>query len=477
MAKRSCRTKFSRTLFPVLLAVVVVAGLFLEAQPASAVDNGPTEVGSICMQKVFGTPVTQSNELNCTAGDIRLSRAISVSPASCNQGETFTLTATFETIVQANARYDAGFFFRIDGGLNARGDGANATGTCSLSGLTPSISPAQNIDGDTCGDLNAGTHNLTFTIPNVLCADPDGDGFLNLPNCTSWHNNQGTACSISGTNLSEFNFKPDTKSKCNCDDTFQVPVIVETAQLNVVKTASPETVPEPGGTVTYTVQITNNAQSVSVTINTIIDDLYGDVGDATNTNVTNNTCPTKIGVVLGPGGSTSCTFDALVSGDNGDVITDTVEVCGTDSANHNVCDDDDAVVTITDVSVAPTVQKTAQSSANCQLDVTYQVTVSNNSAIDTLTVNSLMDDKFGDITTAHAAGGGFAAVVTACTLSQNPIPASGNANCTFVGRITSTSCNINHTNTVTADVTDDDGVNSTPTDDATVTEVVTPPTP
>ena len=98
----------------------------------------------------------------------------------------------------ANARYDAGFFFRIDGGTNARGDGSNATGQCSLSALTPSVSPALDPgDGDTCGDLNAGTYELTFTIPQVLCQDSDGDGFLNLPNCTSWHSNQGTACDIS----------------------------------------------------------------------------------------------------------------------------------------------------------------------------------------------------------------------------------------------------------------------------------------
>src|SRR5688572_18132070 len=175
-----------------------------------AADNGPTQVGSICMQKVFGTPVTNSNKVNCTANDIRLSRAVSVSPTSCVRGTTFDLTATFETIVTANARYDAGFFFRIDGGSNARGDGVNATGTCSLSALRPpppTNPPALNLDNDTSGDLNAGTYNVTFTIPGVSCQDTDNDRMLNLPNCTSWHSNQGTVSSI--TNASTFN--PDTK--------------------------------------------------------------------------------------------------------------------------------------------------------------------------------------------------------------------------------------------------------------------------
>jgi hypothetical protein len=234
--------------------------------------------------------------------------------------------------------------------------------------------------------------------------------------------------------------------------------------------------------VTYTVTMKNKATTVSLTIDSINDDIYGDLGDATNTNVTNNTCPSKIGTVLAAGASTSCTFDAFVSGNSGDSVTDTATVCGTDSQNHSgLCGHDDATVDITDVAVAPTLAKTAQSAANCQLDVTYQVVVSNNSSIDALTVNSLNDDKFGDITTVHTAGTGVEAVVTACSLSQNPIPAGGNANCTFVGRITSSSCSISHTDTVTGSATDDDGVTtdgtSTPplADSATVNVTVTFP--
>jgi len=443
----------------VLLGVLVVGGLLLGAQPASA-DSGPTISPSACMQTVFSgqtaEPIPNSDLLNCTANDIRLSRAISVSPGSCIQGETFTLTATFETNVTANTRYDAGFFFNIDGGANAR------LGTCSLSVLTPGSQPGVlQLDGDSCGDLNAGTINLTFTIPDVLCQDSDGDGFLNLPNCTSWHSNAGTVCqqATAGT-FNAANAAPDTKSKCVCDDTFQVPVIVETATLDVEKSAAPMTVPETGGTVTYTVMVTNTAAFVSVTIDSIVDDIYGNLGTNTPAQA-NNTCPTLIGTVLAPGGSASCTFDAFVSGNSGDTVTDKATVCGTDSAGHTgICGDDTADVHITDVFTAPSLTKSAQTAVNCQLDVTYQVVVSNNSTIDTLTVKSLTDNKFGVITVAHPAGGGFEEVVTACTLSQNPIPPSGNANCTFTGRITSATCSFTHTDNVTADVTDSDGVNT-----------------
>jgi hypothetical protein len=152
-----------------------IAGRNPGAASAYAADNGPTQIGNICMQKIFGTPVTNSNKVNCTANDIRISRAISVSPSSCVRGTTFDLTATFETVVTANARYDAGFFFRIDGGANARGDGVNATGQCSLSALRPPPPlnpPALDLDGDTSGDLNSGTYNVTYTIPESPARTP-----------------------------------------------------------------------------------------------------------------------------------------------------------------------------------------------------------------------------------------------------------------------------------------------------------------
>ena len=118
-----------------LQIVAIAAGALLMSGIANAVDDGPTISDAGCMQTQFGTPVENKNRVNCTANDIRLSRAIAVSPSSCQRGTTFDLTATFEVNVTANARYDAGFFFRTDGGPNARGDGVNADGQCSLSAL------------------------------------------------------------------------------------------------------------------------------------------------------------------------------------------------------------------------------------------------------------------------------------------------------------------------------------------------------
>lgn len=452
-----------------------VAGLVLVASPAFAADIGPTVTGDVCLQQIFGTPVSNANRVNCTANDIRLSEVVSVSPTACTRGTTFDLTATYQVSVTANARYDAGFIFRIDGGANARGDGPTADGLCSLSGLTPpppANAPALNLDGDTCGDLNSGTYNVTFTIPDVECEDSDADGKLNLPYCTSWHSNRGTQCDISSPDFlvgDAPDFAPDTKAKCVCDDNFEVPVTVEEAELEVDKTASPTQVPEPGGEVTYTVDVKNTASVESVVIMTIDDDIYGDLADAANGNVSSNTCLVLVGQTLAAGATLSCSFKADASGNAGDTVTDIVTVCAQqDGFGSPACGGDDADVDITDVYEAPTVQKTAQSTTNCRIDATYQVVVSNNSAVDVLTLNTLSDNIFGNITGVQGN-----VLTTTCSVPQT-IATLANYTCSFKALITDADCEVNHTNTVTAGTVDDDGTPTSPTDDATVTVTSTP---
>lgn len=444
------------------VVLLVGAGVYLAA-PIAAADNGVTAVGEICMQKVYGAPVTNANRLNCTASDIQLSRAISVSPATCMRGEIFDLTATFETIVTANARYDAAFYFRIDGEGTARGDGPQAAGTCSLSALTAPPAPALKLDADLCGDLNAGTHNVTFTIPDVVCEPGEGTNHLRLPNCTSWHSNQGTACDIGelvGEPIaSALDFEPDTKAKCVCDDDFTVPVEVEDATIVVNKTVDPETFPEPGGDATYTVVITNSSKYESVTIATIVDDVYGDLGGGdVDASVTYNDCPALIGEVLAPGASTFCVFQAQVYGAPGTGVTDAADVCVLqDAVAEPICDGDNSSVAIVDKYAAPTLAKTVES---CVLDVEYQVVVNNNSDVDTLTVMSLADDRFGEVSTVHPAGGGFDAVTwTDCpTPSESlTIAPMGELRCKFRGKIASETCNVpGHKSTVNSQVVDDD---------------------
>lgn len=464
-----------------LLAAAAVIALTFQIPTAKAQLSGPTQKGQVCMQKVFGTPVSGSNKLNCTAGDIRLSKAIKVSPETCVKGTSFTLKATFQTVVTANARYDAGYFFRTDGGPNARGDGASATGECSLSALTPGVSPALNLDNDTAGDLNSGTYGISFEIPNVMCVDSDEDGFLNLPNCTSWHNNSSTLGTISDPfNLADAEtFKPETKSKCTCDDNFQVPVKVEDAKITVTKLASPTSVNEVGAAVTFTATVKNDSLVATLKITSINDQITGGAGHDLSaipacvqgqpsagspgpcTPAGMTSCPSLIGTTLPASGSASCYFDMFVDGNTGDVREDTVTICGA-SENNSPCASGEATVAVMDfVGPDPTLTKTAVS-AGCDVKVNYQVTVTNNSAIDGMTLDKLTDDLFGDLTVV---GGDI--TETKCEVPQD-IEKSGNYTCTFVAKLSSQSCNINHTNTVTGDTVDEDGYKASPKDTATV---------
>ena len=503
-------------------AVLVVGGLLLGVQSASAVDDGPTVINS-CLQQIFADPpVKNSNKLNCTANDISLGKVLEVSPTKCTKGTTIPfLQLKFELDVTANSRYDAALVTRIDGSCDiatdpdcgyARGDGVNATGTCAVSWFNNTGGAASNLDMDTCGDFNSGIYITTLTIPNVECADLNGDKMLDLPYCTSWHSNQGTVCTAP-TNISSDGtsytgdtgtFHPDTKSKCVCDDDFSVPVEVEDAEIVTTKTASPTTRPESGGVVSYTASVHNSGVVNTLYIYELLDDPYGNLlaipdcsGDPTagmpgpcaDSSVT-TPCNTLTNYPIAPGGDVSCVFKAWVSGDAGDEITDTVEYCAdssSDSGNTGEtsdCDDDDATVTITDEQVDPSLTKSAVSSV-CQRDVTYTVVVTNNSTIDTLTLQALADNKFDGITAPHAAGGGYEQVVsTTCGVAiasggagalPYDIAASGNYTCQFVGRING--CDYTHMNTVTGTTLDDDLVSRMPTGSATVYSSTSPPSP
>lgn len=461
-------------------STTATGGNDLIAQSTAPVFNGPSRSGELCMQKAFGTPVTSANRLNCTANDISIARTIRVSPDRCIAGSRVDLVATFAVNVTANERYDAAFYFRTDGGANARGDGATASGQCSLSSLDRTLNPAQNLDGDTCGDLNAGPYELTFEIKDVLCEDDDGNGLLNLPNCTAWHSNAGTSCSSDPFVLSSH--KPETKSKCKCDDNFNIPVRVETPGVSVDKSATPDSVSENGSQVTFTATVKNDSGTVSVAIKSLTDsspilgpnpvDLLGIsqcgagqpspsfIGPCTPANAT-TACPSLNNLQLAAGASASCQFALFIKGNAGATIPDTVRACVTSLANgEEACGTAVEEVVVTDVSVDPTLQKTA-SGALCQVDVTYMVAVTNNSDLDSLTVNSLTDDKFGSITAPHSAIGSIGEVVsTTCGNAAGSVVAVGESyNCSFVGRIQSSNCSVDHQNTVTGSATDDDGVN------------------
>jgi hypothetical protein len=488
MKTRSCRTKLCRLstgLLPILLGVLTVAGLFFGAAPASAAPN-------TCIQDVWQAH-GNNQKLTCTAQDVTLSSAINIDISSggqcaiengvkvckCNSGGQVTFSADFRMDLTADTRYDIGFYIATDGG---GADGA-LTGECTATGATALNAPVtfKQLDAspDTCGDITGplgSAFNPQFvkqTITTQCTAGPSGK--LELPFCTTWRQpGSNQVCLGTGNGTTTNDVYPGSPSKCNCG-TLVVDIFVETATITVTKTAlAPATVPETGGSQSYTVTVKNNAQVASLTLDSLTDDKYGDITTPHAAGggflaVTQTDCTLA---TIAAQDTYSCTFVGTVPpGDTGGKFKDVVEACGTDSFGHtNLCDDDDAEVTYTDVQQPPTLSKTATAAA-CQVDVTYTVVVTNTSAQDKLTLTSLSDDVYGSITSVHDN-----VISTTCGQASGAgtlpaeIAASGNYTCSFVGRITT--CNTTVKDTVTGAASDDDGASYSPSDDATVTVTV-----
>src|SRR5207253_313167 len=79
------------------------------------------------------------------------------------------------------------------------------------------------------------------------------------------------------------------------------------------KTAVTPTVNEPGGTATFQVDVTNNSAFDTVTINSLTDDVYGNLAagckDASNNSL--------VGQTIQPGKTLTCTFTGQVTGNAG----------------------------------------------------------------------------------------------------------------------------------------------------------------
>ncbi len=223
----------------------------------------------------------------------------------------------------------------------------------------------------------------------------------------------------------------------------------QAATIAVTKTAHPASLPEPGGTVTFTVSIENLSATTSVTIDTLNDSVHGDLngqGDCV--------APQTIAA----GDTYTCQFSANVSGNAGDSETDVVTASGVDGNQNPVDGQDDATVTITDAPSSMQVLKSANPASLPEPggDVTFTVQVNNTSSADAITLNALNDSVYGDLN-----GKGD------CAVPQTIAPGASYS-CQFTETVSGNAGDA-HTNTVTADATDDDGNPLSSSDDATVT--------
>jgi hypothetical protein len=451
---------------------------------------------------VTGDEIVDENDITfapfCDAGADNAGADCSADPNICQQGgndapdlcgdrcafpgDTTSFAATFIVELSAQERYDIGLYFSVDGDdadMDGVLDGDGALfGTCSISTL-PEVGSFTRPDGttgnfvdldtnckgggcpqpeDLCGDIDDANNPIFYDLASsgnfvtAECADTDQNGKLNLPSCTSWRQSGANEVCTSPTDAF-----PGAPSKCNCDPAFEVPINVPPAELQVVKTATPTTVDEPGGTVQFDVAVTNTGidPNNDVTLDTLSDDIYGDITQVQG-DILSTTC--SVPQTVTAGGTYTCSFNATVSGNGGDTQTDTVTGSGVDDNGNQVEGMDDADVDIVDVLPAISVTKTGSPTSVQEPGglVTFSVVVNNDSIADVLTLTSLVDNIHGDLN-----GQGT------CSVPQD-IALSGSYSCTFtafVGGQAFTS----ETDTVTATGEDDEGNEVSDNDSETVT--------
>ncbi len=244
------------------------------------------------------------------------------------------------------------------------------------------------------------------------------------------------------------------------NETVNIPAPV----IQVVKTATPLARVVPGGTFTFTLVVSNPSPNVPITITTLTDNIYGNIG--TNP-AASNTCDDLIGDVLAPGASSApCSFDGTFTGTAGQSQTDIVTVLGTDGNGFTANDTDDATVTLQpqpQIEVVKTATPLSRPAPGGTF--TFSLVVSN-PGTNSVTITALTDDIYGNIGTSTAAGN------TCDDLIGDILAPGASAPCSFEGTFTGAS-GASQTDVVTVTGVDENGTTVTDTDDAVVS--LTPP--
>jgi len=235
--------------------------------------------------------------------------------------------------------------------------------------------------------------------------------------------------------------------------------------LEVLKTASTNSVPETGADVDFTFTV-KNTSAESVTITSLIDSDYGDL------TLLSAAAAALIGTTLAPGASTaSFTITQWVEGDfGGDDHINTFTAKAKDDEGNEASDTEDETITFSDVKPDISVIKLVDANgdgifsdeewtvAGNDRDVEYQFTITNNNA-ESVTLDSITDSKLvgADLLTAAIAAHGSAILAG----NGDSVTFTYNTELDLVDGIDDP-----YINTVSAVASDNDGNSDTATDSA-----------
>ena len=287
------------------------------------------------------------------------------------------------------------------------------------------------VTGNTCGPRINSTvaAGATVTCAFTLAVTGDAGDIVNDTVVVRAHDDEGNQASGS--------------------DTETVTVKDVKPSLQVTKDANLASVPEPGGTVGYTVTVRNT--SVEPVVITAVTDKVGGGAPFDAAAAPGSTCGSIVGDTFAPDASASCTFSLAVTGEADSSVVDTATVTADDNDGNNVDGADTATVRVTDVLPTIAITKTAGAGSVPEpgADVSFSVSVQNTSP-EPVTLTALTDSVNGAAAFPLTGVAG-----TTCALPQT-IGAGGSYGCVFTQHVTGDG-NASVSDTVKATAHDNDG--------------------
>ena len=311
----------------------------------------------------------------------------------------------------------------------------------------------QSLQDSVYGDL--------LTRPDLSCSTPGLSGLLasrTAVTCSFAASVTGAPGSTHQNVISLTALGADSKQTATDQARASVRIVDVASAIQVEKFADPASLPEPGGTVRFGVNVQNISPVDTVTLTSMIDSPYGNLVGAANSSCV-------LPQTLAPSEIYSCAFDGTVNGNAGDQKVDVVIVTGTDDDAHAVNGIAAATVTILDVASVMDLVKTADpATITSGSSVTYNFTVRNLSTADSITINSMVDAPYGDLN-------GRGTCLTGTVLAPG-----GSYSCAFTTPVAGSAGSI-VADTATVSATDNDGVTLTSNASASVSIVASPPSP
>ncbi len=180
----------------------------------------------------------------------------------------------------------------------------------------------------------------------------------------------------------------DEGNQASDSDSFRITFTDLMPQIVLTKSASPSVLPESGGDSTFTFTVTNQTAE-SFALNALVDDKFGDLNGK-------GSCVTP--QTIAGLGSYSCTYTVTLGNWTVVPFDNTATATGVDDEGNQASDSDSFRITFTDLMPGLSLTKSATPSVLPESggDSTFTFTVTNQTA-ESLSLSSLVDDKFGDL--------------------------------------------------------------------------------